>query len=491
MKVLILQLARLGDVVQSWPTLRAIKRNCPEAQIDFVVRSKFKAAAEHCESIDRIIEFDTQSILGPCFSEREPDYVLQTSLDQLEEFIDELHDHYDLVINLSYSPVASYLTYLLSQQATEVRGYSRFSDGYLSLPDEASSYFYAQVGPQRPNRLHLTDIFAATAGLVLENSDFRFPDTIKNDSPKEGEYLVIHVGASQPEKNCSAKKWAQIIRAITAVYDGTVYLVGTGGERLASMYALPDSVVDLCGQTNIKDLFQLVQGSRGVVACDSLLVQIANLSSVPTVNLSHRSVNFWETGPRIAGSRILRFSDGDRLQASEVACVVSEMLRGTYLFKNAIQVGKSFDHESISGEFSRKQEFQWELTKALYFQNGFPVIDDMRIYKAFSKIHELAELGLEQVASIESRKNLEMAAGILNYIDDLMQSLAQIEGRISPLIRWFQTEKLRVGPGEIQQITLQTKTLFQTLKKICGLYVLPEATKIQQTPEIENGNHSL
>lgn len=491
MRVLVLQLARLGDIIQTWPTLRAIKRNCPEAEIDLVVRSKFKEAAIHCESADRVLEFDTQAILGSCFSEQEPDLVLQSSLDHLEEFLEGLHPHYDMVVNLSYSPVGSYLAYLLSEQASEIRGYSRFSDGYLSLPDEASSYFYSQVGPQRTNRLHLTDIFAATAGLVLEPSDFRYPDLIPADAPATSNHLVVHVGASQAEKNCSGKKWVQLIHAITKIFDGTVYLVGTGSEGLASLYSLPESVVDLCGQTNIKDLFQLVRSSRGLVACDSLLVQIANLCDIPTVNLSHRSVSFWETGPRIKGSRVLQFADSEKLQASEVACLVSEMLRGTYLFKNAYRISESFNHDSVVGNISPKVNFQWDLTKALYFQNAFPVIDDLRLYKAFSKIQELAELGIEQVCSIEKRQNLEMAAGILNYIDDLMASLASIEGRISPIVRWFHTEKLRIGPGEIQQITSQTKTLFETLNEVCHFYVLPEVKPSSAPLEAVDGNHSI
>ena len=53
MKILIIQLARLGDIYQSWPTLKAVKRANPGAEIHFLTRSKFAAAAPGPELVDR------------------------------------------------------------------------------------------------------------------------------------------------------------------------------------------------------------------------------------------------------------------------------------------------------------------------------------------------------------------------------------------------------------------------------------------------------
>ncbi len=37
MKILVLQLARLGDIYMSWPMIRAVKRKYPNAEIDIQV----------------------------------------------------------------------------------------------------------------------------------------------------------------------------------------------------------------------------------------------------------------------------------------------------------------------------------------------------------------------------------------------------------------------------------------------------------------------
>src|SRR5690606_10920936 len=125
---------------------------------------------------------------------------------------------------------------------------------------------YAQVGVGKSNRLHLTDVFAATAGLQLEHGDFAYPSQIKEDAPKHSEHLVLHVGASDPRKNCSAKKWMEIIGEVCGVWTRQVYLVGTGNERLATGGNLPEQVIDLCGSTKFEDLFSIVRTSSGVIA---------------------------------------------------------------------------------------------------------------------------------------------------------------------------------------------------------------------------------
>lgn len=491
MKILVIQLARLGDILQTWPTLRAIRRQNPEAEIHFMVRPKFKEAAIHCEAIDKIIDFDSKKMLAPCFSDQENELVLQESIDQVDALMASVDSYYDQIINLSYSPVSSYLNFLLKDHSEDLRGYGRFSDGYLSILDQASAYFYAQVGADRSNQLHLTDIFAATAGLVLEVSDFKPPARIPLDQPRDSKAIAIHVGASDASKNCSSDKWHQIICELAKVWDGNIYLLGTASESLQDRYQFPNSVVDLCGKTDFKDLFQIIQSCQGLVACDSMLIQMANLCDTPAVNLSHTSVSFWETGPRIGGSRIIKFNDSARIQASEVACVFMEMLRGTYLFQNTFCVAQSFDHEAIVGPIHERQQFQWDLTKALYFEASFPVVDNIRRYKAFNKMEELSVLGLEQVAQLRKQNSSEVAAGILAYIDDLMDSIAKIEKSVSPVVRWFNSEKLRVGPGSLSEIIDQTETLFKTLSRICSHYVISDKNTSKAPPEAINGSPEL
>lgn len=46
MKILVLQLARFGDIYLTWPALRALRRRYPDASIHLLVRERFVAATE-------------------------------------------------------------------------------------------------------------------------------------------------------------------------------------------------------------------------------------------------------------------------------------------------------------------------------------------------------------------------------------------------------------------------------------------------------------
>ena len=65
MKILVLQLARLGDIYLTWPAIRAIKRKLPEATIDVLVREKFQDATQGLAEVDRVLSFDTKHIFKP------------------------------------------------------------------------------------------------------------------------------------------------------------------------------------------------------------------------------------------------------------------------------------------------------------------------------------------------------------------------------------------------------------------------------------------
>jgi ADP-heptose:LPS heptosyltransferase len=101
MKILVTQLTRLGDIFQTWPVLRAIQRNHPEAEIHFLVRSRFAAAAEGLEGIHlRVIDF--KEILSPLI-DSEPQ--IKGSMQGLRESLDALaRFNFDQVINLTFSP---------------------------------------------------------------------------------------------------------------------------------------------------------------------------------------------------------------------------------------------------------------------------------------------------------------------------------------------------------------------------------------------------
>ncbi|NJL25535.1 MAG: glycosyltransferase family 9 protein [Calothrix sp. SM1_5_4] len=85
--------------------------------------------------------------------------------------------------------------------------------------------------------------------------------------------------------------------------------IGSAGERALSetvaRIAAADRVDNRVGQTDFAEVFSLLASSRLLIGADSAPVHMAALTATPVLNLSSATVNFWETGPLSAGSRVL------------------------------------------------------------------------------------------------------------------------------------------------------------------------------------------
>ena len=304
MKILIVQLARLGDIYMSWPIARALKRKHPEADIHFLVRERFASALDGLECVAHIHKFNTPNVFEKLMDS------VDDGIQCLGEFLDSLQaQNYDSVVNLSFSPVSSYFTYYLGQTAKDTYGYSRFDDSSFALKDAISAYYFSQVGVEKHNRFHLIDIFASMCGVDLEDDDFAYPVGFTFSSPIKDSYITVQLGASTASKTLTPFIWARVIKNFLSAHMGyKVVLIGSKEEQelVSEIYAFNShtDIINLIGKTSVDELFPIIKNAALHVGGDSLCVQITNLTKTPCLNLSFESVKFWETGPRTKYSAI-------------------------------------------------------------------------------------------------------------------------------------------------------------------------------------------
>jgi ADP-heptose:LPS heptosyltransferase len=506
MKILIIQLARLGDIYQTWPVVRALRRQYPQAQIQMLARKSYSAACLGLEEIERTWEFDSRSILVPLIKER-PE--LSESVEQVEKLIRDLRGQcFDQVINLTFSPLSSFITHALENSSgslnPRIRGYTRHSDGYLSIADDASAYFYAQVGPGKGNRFHLTDIMAQVADLELKDEDWRPPTFSKNRNsvvvPKGS--IVVHVGASETKKSYGSHKWLQVVRGLLESSERDVVLIGSKAEvEIGQILENVTSVrkpINLVGQTELPDLFQILGSAELLVGCDSAPVHIAALTNTPVLNLSFGTVNFWETGPKSAGSRILVASEPEALAS---AFVLREAL-GLLNQKDGFQLGSEHDFAESVGEASvvivpskktepylapKELQFSpaWEMLKAIYAGQLFPQPSDGVFLKAVARLAETNDLALEQIQTLKSQSKNEVAASILRRCDEIFLTLQKASPDLGIIIRWFNTERIRLKPNSQELILIETESLHLRLRKILNLYLSTEGEWVDDNVRLE------
>jgi heptosyltransferase-3 len=454
----------------SWPALRALRRQNPEAEIHVLARPRFAAAFEGLTAVHKVIQLPTQDILAPLVKEK---MEVQESFDCLSNFVDQLHfEKYDQICNFSFSPLSSYLTHYIAHSETKVIGYTRFTDGFFSIPDDMSAYFYAQVGPGRPNRFHLIEIFASLLGMDVQSEDFRaphpFPTTDKTLPP---DYVVVHIGASEARKSISATKWTSIIQELQKVNSTPVVLIGAESEKAISQQicaTVTEGIIDLVGQTKLTELFPILKAAKLLVGCDSAPMHMATLTNTPCVNVSFPTVNFWETGPRALESVVFRAQNEADISEEKLAKVIQRNLIGEK--QDLTVVHAAAGTPSFWTLTSKSADFDWLLLRAIYLGEDFPSNDGADFREAIRQFSEINELMLQQMANVERTGDISRASPFIERGEEIIETIGKLVPPTQSLVRWYQTEKIRIPPNEMKTVLKRTMEIHHLFQKILDLY---------------------
>lgn len=458
MKILVLQLARFGDIYLTWPTLRALHRTHPEAELHLLVREKFRFAADGLQNV-QVHVLPTAKVLSPVLPDENasPDFAGCES--ELSQWLHSIDLNWDKIINLSFSPFSSYLTDFLTKKNTVVRGYTRHSDGFFAIPDDASAYFYAQVGIGRYNRFHLADIFAMVAEVDLQTFDWGFEGELESVSLNKP-YVVVHLGASQIEKRYPLKHFKKVLQSLAP---NSIYLVGSNDEKNLTepLLGLPH-VHSLIGETSLRQLFSIVQGAEFVIGADSAPVHIAAHVKTRVLNLSFSTVNFWETGPISEGSWVVQAEKPEDLSPDDVIKAAQAML-AKHTPPNGVLV---VSRESGPRFVGAADSFCWSLIQALYMHADYPVPHLSTTASGVKRLIEVAEMAVEQLGILKKNLRAPVALEILSAVDETLTKIADSAPELGPLIRWFETERLRIPPQDVALTFKRTNELFQDLVTI-------------------------
>ncbi|MBL7545688.1 MAG: glycosyltransferase family 9 protein [Bdellovibrionaceae bacterium] len=473
MKILIIQLARLGDIYMSWPVARALKRKHPEAELHFLVRERFSVALEGLESVQKIHKLNSAEIFEKMFD------TTDAGIKYLGNFLDGLqHENYDLVVNLTFSPVSSYFTYYIGQTAKATVGYSRFQDSSFALKEAISAYYFAQVGPSKHNRFHLIDIFASLCDIDLQSEDFAYPVGFSFNSPIKDSYITIQLGASQSEKTLTPFIWARVIKNFLAHHMGfKVVLIGSKDELdlAPEIYAFNShtDIINLIGKTSVPELFPILKNSALHIGGDSLCVHITNLTKTPCLNLSFESVKFWETGPRSRGSYVLLNIQPSHVESTEVSNAIKGLLFKKPLPQliEAVSTMPSYDLK-----FNLINDFEWGLVKAIYLNEQFPVTDDMVFFKGVEKLNQTNNLIIETLESALVN-GVSKFVKILASCDEAIMGIRGISPKVSVYIDWCLAEKIKVPPLTENEIVESYLKVHNELKLLIRPYLLEDNTQ--------------
>lgn len=306
-RTLVIQLARLGDLIQTMPMIAALRKQCPRDGLDLLCPEPLRDLGTLIPGVDRVIGWD-----GSQWQRWAARAARGIQADQRREIEDRL---------ASLCPAPYDRAYILNQHTRAILAGSLLARDWVGalaqgpLSEELTpwaAYVREIAKTRRANPIHLSDAFCGMCGLVPpgiaprclapRTSPSRTLDSIGTSG---GPWVGLLVGAGDAARLVPVEIWRRwIVRFLSILPRGRVVLIGQGAESSRAQeiqQTLPPSVLgriwDVTGQTTIHELAQTLARCHRVIGSDTGPLHLAAAVGTPVIGWYFGRARVTETGP--------------------------------------------------------------------------------------------------------------------------------------------------------------------------------------------------
>ncbi|RMG44892.1 MAG: glycosyltransferase family 9 protein [Candidatus Dadabacteria bacterium] len=318
-RVLLVNITRLGDMLQATPTIAGMKMENPDCKITVLVEKQFEGICNIIPNIDEIVGIDLGMTVRSLA--REQDGIID-AYEYVSEVVDDLRiKNFDYCLNMSSSAYTAILLNLLGIKRRG--GWASDEEGYRVIESEWARLFATSVFHQNRqfNSLNLVDVFRCSADVeqhpkkllvdVPQDASDYIDNLLREAAfTTEGPLIAVQAGASQGKRQWATEKFIELIDHLTYKYKARVVLTGTKKElpiiEPIKAGCRSENVFVVAGRTNLPQLAALLQKSAILVTGDTGPMHMSVAVGTPVVSMFLASAYGYETGPYSEGNLILQ-----------------------------------------------------------------------------------------------------------------------------------------------------------------------------------------
>ena len=276
LKILLIQLRRLGDLILTTPAILAVREHFPSAQIALAVSGK-------CEP------------LLPAIQGLQENFVTKRGFRDLSTWMQIRRAGFDCVIDFTRNDRSAWLTVLSAAPR-------RIVSDRLKTKSKFCALFYNEFVDCAMKQMHTVDYGLALLrplgiSAAAEDPVLDLPRAAKeraavliSDQIRQQPFAVFHPGSARAEKFWEPERWSQIIKfAANELGLFPVLSAGTSDLERAHLAAIREklqtAVLDLSGQLDLLVLAALLEHARLLVTVDSAPMHLASATGTPQVAL--------------------------------------------------------------------------------------------------------------------------------------------------------------------------------------------------------------
>ena len=318
-KVLLVNITRLGDMLQATPTIAGMKAENEQCRVTVLVEKQFEAVCHIIPNIDEIISIDLGMTVRSLA--REQDGIVD-AFEYVDEFVRDLRQRqFDYCLNMSSSGYTALLLSLLNIGRNG--GWTADDEGYRMIESDWARLFASSVFHQNRqyNSLNLVDIFRCSADIeqhpnqllikVLPES-ITYAEGLIRDAAftNSGPLIAIQAGASQAKRQWSPAKFVRLIQLLLAEQQARVVLIGSKKElpiiEQIKANCPSENVAILAGKTDIPQLSAVLKLSQILITGDTGPMHMSVAVGTPVIAMFLASAYGFETGPYSAGNVLIQ-----------------------------------------------------------------------------------------------------------------------------------------------------------------------------------------
>jgi ADP-heptose:LPS heptosyltransferase len=304
-RALIVQLARLGDLLQTLPAITSIKAADPSLTLDLLCPAPLAPIGRMLPGISGVLEWD-----GLAWQQRGQAAGAELHPEQLrdaERRIGELSSQgYDCAYVLNQHPRALLAGALLAREMKGPRLHGPLGDQLAPW----ASYIRDVAATRRGRRVHLADVFCGLCGLYPPGKPVtlnHLPSALSPDlepiGKQGGPWIGLIVGAGEAERLAPIEVWRRwILQFMAAAPTGRVVLLGQERERGRCIQdRLPSWILgrlwDATGRTSLPELAEILGRCHTVIGADTGPLHLAVAMGVRVIGWYFARARVHETGP--------------------------------------------------------------------------------------------------------------------------------------------------------------------------------------------------
>ena len=304
---LLIQLARLGDLVQSLPAFASLTSRDPQGPLDLLCPAPLADIARLFPDVGRVVPWNGAQ--WHRWAESFDGEFQSSWLREIDQYLAELtSEPYTMAYVLNHHPRAILAATLL---ATEVQGPNLRGPLHEALSPWAA--YLRQVAQERgPNRIHLSDTFCGLCGVtppqappVLLLPSIDLPGDLAEVGLSAGQWIAVVVGAGDADRSIPVSVWIEWVSTVLAQNSpSAVVLIGSERDQ-ATALAIQDGLSpmiagrlwDATGRTTLLQLATILKRCHWAVGADTGPLHMAASVGTSAMGFYFSRARVHETGP--------------------------------------------------------------------------------------------------------------------------------------------------------------------------------------------------